>query len=428
MNELTQNLWERYGFQDNPFDTRALSFNSESKLSVASAYVSRGDKPKESVIFNNFFRNPGGGRIIIEGDSGVGKTTFVNYHRYLWEKEATESLITPVTEISVQENWNIHTFLISLIGSLAGRLRLDIPEKEYRKDNLYTEISALSGVLIKQSQSYNIGGTVLGSGGSFGKNPSFSVQIGKVTTEKLREYISILVSRVKDIGYSGVTFHLNNMELIAKRGSEKLKSFFEEIRDCLQMESIYYVFVGHKGMFQQIIAPLERVRSIFYNNPILISPLTKVEVKRVIEKRYQLLALPNKTIIRPVEQSVLDSLYDIFNGKIRYLMNAVTSLITNIPESYNDTLDVESAINFLREITITEVNTYISGEELKVFNEVVKGIRFTNSSLSYCTGKSKQSINKYINKFLALNLIFPSDKVGRNRFYEVDPKFMLLRE
>ncbi len=36
--ELTQNLWERYGFRDNPFDTRALSLSPGSLLSVAEAF------------------------------------------------------------------------------------------------------------------------------------------------------------------------------------------------------------------------------------------------------------------------------------------------------------------------------------------------------------------------------------------------------
>ena len=48
--------------------------------------------------------------------------------------------------------------------------------------------------------------------------------------------------------------------------------FNEEIRDILLIENVYYVFVGQKGFFSQIISPLERVRSIFYGWPILLDP------------------------------------------------------------------------------------------------------------------------------------------------------------
>ena len=81
--ELTQNLWERFGFRDNPFDTRALSLSPNNSLSVAEAFVGRGMESAESRVMTNFLRSPGGGRIVVAGDVGVGKTTFVNYHRYL---------------------------------------------------------------------------------------------------------------------------------------------------------------------------------------------------------------------------------------------------------------------------------------------------------------------------------------------------------
>jgi hypothetical protein len=72
--ELSQNIWERYGFRGNPFDTRALSASAESILPIAQAIVGRGMESPESQRLTNFLRNPGGGRVIVEGDIGVGKT------------------------------------------------------------------------------------------------------------------------------------------------------------------------------------------------------------------------------------------------------------------------------------------------------------------------------------------------------------------
>ncbi len=68
MQELTQNLWERYGFSANPFDTRALSLSDGALLSVSDAYVSRGEGSEAASVLTNFFRSPGGGRIVVEGE------------------------------------------------------------------------------------------------------------------------------------------------------------------------------------------------------------------------------------------------------------------------------------------------------------------------------------------------------------------------
>ena len=122
--DLTQNLWERFGFRDNPYDTRALSLSSDALLPIAKAFIGRGDSSEESKVMTNFFRNPGGGRIVVEGDVGVGKTTFVNYHRFLWETEAKDRLLTPSSEISVHIDWTPEDFLVAALGSLVNRLLL----------------------------------------------------------------------------------------------------------------------------------------------------------------------------------------------------------------------------------------------------------------------------------------------------------------
>ena len=95
--ELTQNVWERYGFRGNPFDTGALSASAAALLPIAQAIVGREMDSPESRMLLGVVRSAGGGRVVVEGEVGVGKTTFVNYHRYLWESEAADKLLTPAS-------------------------------------------------------------------------------------------------------------------------------------------------------------------------------------------------------------------------------------------------------------------------------------------------------------------------------------------
>ncbi len=165
---LTQNLWERYGFRDNPFDTRALSLSPGSLLPVADAFVGRAMSSIESNLMTNFLRSAGGGRIVVEGDVGVGKTTFVNYHRYLWQTEAKTRLLTPATEISVQRDWGLRELLLNVLTLLAGRLSLEMSPKKVEGDQLLTEVRALTGVMVKEWISVSGGGSVLGFGAAPG--------------------------------------------------------------------------------------------------------------------------------------------------------------------------------------------------------------------------------------------------------------------
>lgn len=76
--ELTQNLWERYGFADNPYDNKALSLSKAASLSVEAACVPRTEGATYADLPTSFFRSPGCGRVFVEGDPGLGKAAFVN--------------------------------------------------------------------------------------------------------------------------------------------------------------------------------------------------------------------------------------------------------------------------------------------------------------------------------------------------------------
>lgn len=140
MEQPTQNIWARYGFNDNPFDTKALSITNN--LPIEKAYIERENYKSIGGIMDYFLEIPGGGRIIVEGDSGVGKTTFVNYHKYKWQIiQVQNRLFSPETEISVQKSWRLEDFIINALGSLVGQLKLEIGEKKFNNSMLVANTS-----------------------------------------------------------------------------------------------------------------------------------------------------------------------------------------------------------------------------------------------------------------------------------------------
>ena len=63
---------------------------------------------------------------------------------------AKQKLLSPATEISVREGWTERDFLLNLIASLSARLRLDLSAKEFEKDKLLREITAITGVRMEE--------------------------------------------------------------------------------------------------------------------------------------------------------------------------------------------------------------------------------------------------------------------------------------
>lgn len=426
MNNIqTQNLWERFGFRDNPFDTRALSVSPEAALPVSAAYVRRQSSTIEHRLMTNFLRNPRGGCIFIEGEVGVGKTTFVNHYRYSFQEES-KLLITPPSEISVQPNWNTRDFLLSVLGSLGGRLASDLSKRRLDNDDLLNKIAAMTSVLLKKKTDISAGGTIVGTGVSFGKGTSVMIQVGELTIEVLTAYIRKLVGRVKKGGYKGVILHLDNLELIGRNDIGAISRFFDEIRDTIQIPDIYFIFVGNTGLFQETIVPVERVRSIFFSQPITVTPLLLPEVIRVIEKRYELLSMRKGNWIAPIENELVEYLYDTFSGKIRFIMDMITSLVASLPEGITGTISTKEARNYLKSLAEQKVKHLLTDMEHDILVQAIRQRRFTNSSLAKATNKSKQNINKYVARFRRLNLISQLEKIGRNVYYEVAQELLLL--
>jgi hypothetical protein len=421
----TQNLWERYGFRDNPFDTRALSVSPEAALPVSAAYIHRQSSDIEHRLMTNFLRNPGGGCVFVEGGVGVGKTTFVNYYRYTFQVES-RLLMTPPSEMSVQPNWNTRDFLLSALGSLGGRLAADMNKKALENDDLLNKVAAMTSVLLKEKTDVSAGGTIAGTGVSFGRGTSSVIHVGEITIEVLMSYMKQLVDRVKQSGYKGAILHLNNLELIGRNDIGAISSFFDEIRDAIQIPDVYFIFVGNTGLFQEAIVPVERVRSVFFGQPITVTPMLLQEVIKVIEKRYELLSMQKGNWIAPIEIDLVEKLYDTFSGKIRSIMDTVTSLVASLPEGVTGTISTQEARDYLKLLASQKIKHLLTDMERNVLMQAIRQKRFTNSSLAKATNKSKQNINKYVARFRRLNLISQLEKIGKNVYYEVAPELRLL--
>ena len=417
--ELTQNLWERFGFRDNPYDTRALSFSENALLPIAKAFIGREMDSKESRVITNFFRNPGGGRVVVEGDIGVGKTTFVNYHRFLWEHEAKDRLLTPSSEISVYSTWTAQAFVMSVLGSLVGRFLVLKGKKWVHDHDPLSEVAALTQVYIERSLRWSVSVSVLGTGVGGSRATERAMNVPDVGMPQLISYLEQLSTLAHDEGFAGITLHFDNMELLMQTDREGLGPFFDQIRDVLQTPGYYFVFVAPAGFFQTVIAPRERVRSIFFGQPVVVPPLSEQEVLAVLRRRYELLSTEADHWVSPVSDQLVKHLYKLFRGKIRFVMDAIQNVVSYVPESLPGTISDDMALEILAALANERATQLLTPTERDVLVAAAGVEEFTNASLTALSGKRKQHIATYIEKFVKLGLVCRLRQEGNEIFYEV---------
>jgi hypothetical protein len=411
--ELVQDIWSRYGFRGNPFDTAALSSSAGALLPVSKAIVGRDMESTESKMLSGILRNVGGGRVVVEGDVGVGKTTFVNYHRYLWEVEAKDKLLTPATEITLSGNLDVAGFVNNIVGAVLGKIVLLQGEKYVHRRPLLHELFLLNRVFTHRS--LDVHASLFGFGGGVGKSSQASMP--EPTEVQLLSYLRDLVGEVKRLGFKGIFLHFDNMELASLRNPEGTRDVFERLRDVFQIPDVYFVFVAQRGFFNEIVSPLERVRSVFSGFPVLVPPLSKPQLLEAIHRRYELLAVQKDRFIRPVDDKLLTYLYELYDGKIRFVLDAITSIATNLPHVSAETLDVTSAKAFLAELVIDRLQHEVTGREWDVLRQAVNLSTFTNADIATALKQQRQNISKYFNSLLDKRFIYPHHRDGKKIYY-----------
>ena len=418
------NLWESYGFRGNPFQTYPLSINEEIELSVKNAYISRSyEVTIHLALFRNFFLNPGGGRIIVEGEPGVGKTTFVNFFRHKWYKEE-EHFFTTGIEIQITEGASPEKFLTDTIYALLASFRIRLGEEKFLKDDELVEMTKTVAVHDHNISSPMFGVQVFGSGVQFGKTVSSNYVQGSVNMGLLQSYLSLIVTKAKRMGFKGLILHYDNLDIVR---NNYLVDLFEKIRDVIQMPDIYFVFVGGRGLFQEVIYPLERVRSIFQNTPITIESMSLDTVKSIIDRRYEIFSFTNQEYIKPIEDQVVDLLFEVYTGKLRLIMNDMTNLI-NMQDNFSGTIPQKVAMERLREIKRNDVyGLKMQPSVTEIFLKSMDLVTFNATKLAKHCGVSRTYIqNECLPRYLDRKLIFEEKKVRNSMYYRVSDQFRIL--
>ncbi len=423
MEDNLLNIWEAYGFKENPFNTRPLSLYGETLLSIEKAFIGR-KNTEESDLLLRLLGSPGGNRIVIEGEIGVGKTTFINYHRHFWEHKVKkeQKLFTSYGEIPIYYNWQPKDFLLNILSHLVHKMVLTFGLEKIILEPLFEELLILDKVY--QQSSYQIEGQILGIGGGYGKNKS--ITIPSITEARLQFYLQETIHAICQKGYRGIILHFDNLEILQSGRIEECQQIFQNLRDTFQIPEVYFIFIGPTGFFRKVISPLERVRSIFFGWPIYVPPLTKEETLEAIHRRYELLAMKQLCWVKPVEDDCISFLYDLYEGKIRFVMDALQSILTRFPRSIGKILKLEDVQNLLLGFMEEKILKVLTTREIEVLLEGTSLGTFTNLQLTQHLDLKKSNVAKYLQKFQELGFVKIVKKEGRNIFYEVSEDIKIL--
>ncbi len=392
--------WQQFGLKNNPYDTFPLVEGGD--ISIKDAFVGR---IKERQFLDSIFESENRVCLTICGDTGVGKTSLANFHKFIWKYSTPKLLFSFRREIEACEDLlDKKSFIIEILASVLREIKLLDP------DLLKNEFLVKAQSIVDISQSLTIsGGLSVGwAEYKFGVDLSKQNNIAqpiKFSTSVLEEYLSLLVEFIQQnpIGgytYSGLVIHVNNFDvLLSKKENEKrVVRFFNEIRDLLQTKKTYFLFLGPKNLFRDIVSKEQRVKSIFFQTPLILNPLTKTEVVEAFEERMRSLKSDGVTeYIKPVNDEVIFQLYDLYEGDIRSIMSAVRDIIGYYSEKLINQLSVDEAMVLLGKERIERIENFnqLTPEQKKILNILVREKHISQKEVAKILNKPQSNISGY---------------------------------
>lgn len=427
---MTAVNWQQFGLRKNPYDTLPLIEGGD--IPIEKAFVGR---DTEKQFLDGLFETNDRVCLSICGDVGVGKTSLANFHKYIWKYEREKLLFSFRREIEANDDLlNKKSFLIEIIESVLRELRLMDPEL-LKKDSL----KKLSQIVdISQTMAISGGASIYGFGANAGKESVITQPI-QLSITLLEEYFIELVGFIKSneirgFKYSGLVVHVNNFDIVLSKehGKEKAIDFFDEVRDILQTPDVYFLFLGPRNFFKDVICARQRVRGIFYQTPLNINPLSKKEIAKAFEERMKLLQSEDvSSYIKPMDDEVVFKIYDLYNGDIRSIMSSILDIMGQYSEKLAKPLSMNEAMLILGRERWERIEDIVklTAEQKEILKYLAGADNFiSQKEVAKMFKKSQSNVSGYYFKPLKNNnIIEEKDRINRMPYYGLTPDYVPLK-
>lgn len=422
--------WQQFGLKKNPYETMPLIEGGD--IDISKAFVGRDSEKK---ILDNLFSYDNRLCLAICGNVGVGKTSLANFQKFIWKYHQEKLLFSFRREIEANNDLlNKKSFLIEIIASVIREIRL--MDAVLLKNELIKKLSAI--VDISQTIEFSVGGSFmnygLNLGGSKNAAPPFQISISF-----LEQCFSDLVSFIKNNEiagnkYSGLVVHVNNFDivLVDEDGKKKAIAFFDELRDILQTPDVYYLFLGPKNLFRDVISAKQRVKSIFYQTPLVINPLSKTDIIKAFDERMELLKSDNVSgIIKPIEDEVIYKIYDLYEGDVRSIMSCVIDILGQYSEKLAKPLSVNGAMLLLAKERWEKIEIAIklTPEQKEILKYLAQADKYiSQKEVAVMFKKAQSNVSGYYFKPLKDNNIIEEKEVkGKTSYYGLTTDYIPLK-
>ncbi|MGB2870131.1 MAG: hypothetical protein WBD36_16910 [Bacteroidota bacterium] len=317
-------MWQSLGFSQSPYDSNPLrAVQEDVDLLVG--------RDKEAIALYTVLESSRQGIYIISGTPGVGKTSFLNVHQYLMESGKSKfgpRILAARKLCPVQPNDKPLDIALRATRSVCESIQRFCDLYSKRLPDQTQKVADWLGH--KPTSGYQIGLTILGWGGSIGRNVNIP-SVNECSFEHIQDVLTCIVSEaVQTLNVDGVIIALDNIENLEEAD---LADTLITLRDTFfTIPNVWWILIGQSGLGSLIHTLNPRIAQRLSGTPLELMPISSMELHEAIEKRVNRFH-GSEGGKAPLPSAIHTHLYDASSGELRFVLKYSESICLRVVQS-----------------------------------------------------------------------------------------------
>lgn len=395
------NRWTPYGLERDPFFQTELGA-SDAALYPASAYFVGRAEELERVATT--VGSGASSAAVVEGDAGVGKTSFVNA---LKARLAAGGALTHEQPIRVFDDTTFHALVTEVLRTLLG-IRATQREAGAERfvragpkaERLWDKVAIVAEGATRRGGSLGVAGVSVGT--------SVSTVAPQGAGDRYYDEVSGALADLSDGGRVPVLLHVNNLENLRDADLAKAATLIRNLRDYLLVPGGHWLFVGKTGVTRDVFEAREEVGSIMAQ-PVALAPLDAGALRALLDTRYRRLRR-GRAFTPPVPLDVAEALYARFHGDLRSFLQLLSRAAERaLPGDGRTPMDEDLILGaagaLYRERLVQRLGEDLFGYLEATLRSVAPAVEFRAADLAKAAGVSRARATQVVDKLLERRVV-----------------------
>ncbi len=314
--DVLPNPWNIFNLQISPFWQDALGAGD--RMHPLSLFVGRNDE-LQRLVDGLFGAGAGTSRRAIAGRPGIGKTTLIKQFK---AQALAAGYLAVDQSVPIYGDDTNDAVFGRVLGSVYDTVLSNRP------GTIDHPAMQAAQVLVRTTRERVRGGGLSMAG--FGASVSQGVT-NTVPSDVLIDgprVLRDLMTLVQGSDARGLLLHINNLENLTEAAAELAGRILRDLRDPMLMHNgLHVIIAGTQDAIQAAVMSHPQIRSVV--SVLQLEPLPLSDVYLLLDERYAYLRLdPTKPVIAPVTPDATATLYELYRGDLRGLLEALDHGVT----------------------------------------------------------------------------------------------------